>query len=93
MSGNEKKTYLNTPITTNENDIIGNHIVGTRRPDRVMIKGNKAVVVDYKFGSEKSKLHHKQVANYMNLLHQMGYTSIEGYIWYLSMGEIVKVEF
>ena len=77
----------------NENDIIGNHIVGTRRPDRVMIKGNKAVVVDYKFGSEKSKLHHKQVANYMNLLHQMGYTSIEGYIWYLSMGEIVKVEF
>ena len=26
----------------NENDIIGNHIVGTRRPDRVMIKGNKA---------------------------------------------------
>ncbi len=76
----------------NENDIIGSHIIGTRRPDRVMIKGDKAVVVDYKFGAEKLKAHQKQIANYMGLLSQMGYSEIEGYIWYLSMGEIVKVE-
>lgn len=74
----------------NENDIIGSHIVGTRRPDRVMIKGDKAVVVDYKFGSEKLSSHHKQIANYMKLLNQMGYSQVEGYIWYLAMGEIVK---
>ena len=76
----------------NENDIIGNHIVGTRRPDRVMIKDNKAVVVDYKFGSEKLQSHQTQVKNYMSLLSEMGYAKIEGYIWYLSIGEIVKVE-
>lgn len=76
----------------NENDIIGNHIVGTRRPDRVMIKKDKAVVVDYKFGGEKLQSHHRQVANYINLLKEMGYSQIEGYIWYLSLGEIVKVE-
>jgi hypothetical protein len=56
----------------NENDIIGSHIVGTRRPDRVMIKGDKAVVVDYKFGTEKLPSHHKQIYNYMKLLNQMG---------------------
>jgi ATP-dependent exoDNAse (exonuclease V) beta subunit len=74
----------------NENDIIGSHIVGTRRPDRVMIKGDKAVVVDYKFGTEKLPSHHKQIYNYMKLLNQMGYSQVEGYIWYLAMGEIVK---
>ena len=76
----------------NENDIIGKHIVGTRRPDRVMIKGDRAVVVDYKFGGEKLRSHHRQIENYMTLLLQMGYTSVEGYIWYLTLGEIVKVE-
>ena len=78
-------------VIRNENDIISNHTTGTRRPDRVMIKGEKAVVVDYKFGTEKTRTHKKQVANYMKLLLEMGYTEVEGYVWYLSMGEIVKV--
>ena len=75
----------------NENDIICNHTIGTRRPDRVMIKDNKAVVVDYKFGTEKRRSHQKQVANYIKLLKEMGYDLVEGYVWYLSMGEIVTV--
>lgn len=78
-------------IVRNENDIIGNHIVGTRRPDRVMIKGKKAIVVDYKFGTEKLRSHQKQVGSYMKLLNDMGYINTEGYVWYLSLGEIVSV--
>ena len=75
----------------NENDIICGEIVGTRRPDRVMIRGNRAVVIDYKFGVERYKSHHKQVKRYMDLLHEMGYSDVEGYIWYLTRGEIANV--
>ena len=76
----------------NENDIICGATIGTRRPDRVMIKGDRAIVVDYKFGAEKFPSHRKQTAEYMRLMRQMGYRQIEGYIWYLSLGEIVAIE-
>ena len=75
-----------------ENDILSAGIVGTRRPDRVMIRGERAVVVDYKFGEEQRAAHHRQVATYAQLLREMGYTQIEGYVWYLSLGHIVKVD-
>ncbi len=76
----------------NEQDIICGEIVGTRRPDRVMTKGRHAVVVDYKFGAEKTNSHRRQIIRYITLLRQMGYTEIEGYLWYLTLGEIEHVE-
>ena len=64
-----------------------------RRPDRVMIKQGRAVVVDYKFGDNKDPKYCKQVAGYMNILSDMElYEHIEGYVWYISLGEIVKVD-
>ena len=75
-----------------ESDILCSHSVGTRRPDRVMISGERAVVVDYKFGERHSKAYERQVKEYMQLLTQMGYRQTEGYLWYLSTGEIVKIE-
>ena len=76
----------------NENDIISGAVVGTRRPDRVMIKGDRVTVVDYKFGADKHKAHLRQTGEYMRLIAEMGYGQVEGYVWYLSLGEIVKVE-
>ena len=75
----------------NENDIIFG-TAGTNRPDRVMIKDNRAVAVDYKFGKNILSDHENQVKEYMELLEKMGYTEVEGYVWYLSIGKIVKVE-
>ena len=75
-----------------ECDIICGEKVGTRRPDRVIIKEDRAVVVDYKFGAEKFASHRKQIAEYMRLLREMGYEQVEGYVWYLSLGEIVAIE-
>lgn len=64
-----------------------------RRPDRVMIKQGRAVVVDYKFGDNKDPKYCKQVAGYMNILSEMElYEHIEGYVWYISLGEIVKID-
>lgn len=74
-----------------ENDILATHQAGTRRPDRVMIQGERAVVVDYKFGEEQVASYRRQVASYMNLLREMGYRRVEGYVWYLTLGEIVSV--
>ncbi len=74
-----------------ECDIICGDKVGTRRPDRVMIKGERAVVVDYKFGLNKASSHRDKVKEYMSLLSQMGYSQVEGYLWYLYLGEIVAI--
>lgn len=64
----------------------------SRRPDRVMIKGQRAVVVDYKFGSIINTSHNRQVGKYMELLAKMGrYSHIEGYVWYIPLGEVVEV--
>ena len=62
----------------------------TRRPDRVMIRNNEAVVVDYKFG-EANRSYKSQMSGYMNELRQMGYSPVSGYIWYVSSGKIVKI--
>ena len=65
-------------------------VLQTRRPDRVMMKDGQVVVVDFKFGKENSK-YNKQVKSYMQLLAQMGYKNITGYLWYVDEERIVKV--
>ena len=44
----------------------------TKRPDRVMLRGNEVVVVDYKFGQRLLKSHQAQVRNYLRLIQEMG---------------------
>jgi predicted Ser/Thr protein kinase len=74
-----------------ESAIISNGDI--RRPDRVMIAGERVVVVDYKFGDKRSNTYRKQMTEYMHLLGAMGmYSQIEGYVWYISLGEIECVE-
>ena len=52
----------------------------TRRPDRVMIRDGEVVVVDFKFG-KPGEAYNEQVRGYMDLLHDMGYTRVKGYLW------------
>jgi ATP-dependent exoDNAse (exonuclease V) beta subunit len=60
------------------------------RLDRVMIKDNMAIVVDYKSGARRHS-DTDQVKNYMNILDQMGYDRVEGYVLYLTNKELIKV--
>ena len=79
--------------TTNDTDDRSGAPNGTtRRPDRVMIAGDRAVVVDYKFGGREPERYRRQVLEYLALLRQMGYTETEGYLWYVKLGRIEKVE-
>ena len=61
------------------------------RPDRVMVRDGKAVVLDFKFGKHNHEKYSRQVEKYMDLLRQMDYTDVEGYLWYGLDGELVKI--
>ena len=78
----------------NERDIIWmeNGELRNRRPDRVMMNGDKVVVIDFKFG-EPRKAHHKQVKGYLSLLQRMGHKAenICGYLWYVEKGEVLVI--
>ena len=73
---------------------------GNYRPDRVILpeEGKDwAVVVDYKFGeyekdSRTDKSYRHQVRNYMNLLKEMGYPDVKGYLWYVLEGKVSEVQ-
>lgn len=63
----------------------------TRRPDRVMMKEGKVVVLDFKFGNRKPE-YPEQVKSYMNLLSQMGYTDITGFLWYVYENKLEEIK-
>lgn len=61
------------------------------RPDRIILHEGKATVIDYKFGEEEHAAHQKQVIRYMQLLQQMDF-EVEGYLYYVSLKKILKLE-
>ncbi len=61
-----------------------------KRLDRVMIDGQHATVVDFKTGQPKS-IDQKQVQGYIELLQELGYQSVEGYLYYLGEKKAVKL--
>lgn len=61
------------------------------RPDRVMTRGERAVIVDYKFGLGTPANHRRQIERYADLLREMGYKEVSGYLWYITMERIDKV--
>jgi ATP-dependent exoDNAse (exonuclease V) beta subunit len=74
----------------NERDIL--RIGASRhRPDRVLLREDRAVVIDYKTGEESEK-DIRQMKGYLQDLQKMGYLSCEGNLWYLNKGIVVKVE-
>jgi len=61
-----------------------------RRPDRVMTDGRETIVVDFKFGKERTE-YHEQVKEYMSLLRQMGHQNVRGYLWLVYTNKIIEV--
>jgi len=60
------------------------------RPDRVVIRGNEATIIDYKFGDKESKTYLQQVKQYMNLIAETGYIT-NGFVCYVSLKKVVAV--
>lgn len=59
-------------------------------PDRVVLKRDKVIIVDYKTGKEEKK-HFKQLEEYKILLSEMGYKNIESYLLYTKEAKLMKV--
>jgi hypothetical protein len=68
------------------------HQRSTYRPDRVIIENQLVTVIDYKFGDVRAEHHIKQVETYLQIIKQMGYSNVKGYIWYVSGNEIISVD-
>ena len=52
------------------------------RPDRVVFCDEKVVVIDYKTGKQNAQ-YQQQIDKYVDLLRQMGYSSVEGILLYV----------
>ena len=55
-----------------------------------MTEGEKAIVVDFKFGTPRPE-YKEQVKGYMGKLKRMGYTQVSGYLWYIYNNNIEEV--
>ncbi|WP_421978735.1 UvrD-helicase domain-containing protein [Roseivirga seohaensis] len=52
------------------------------KPDRLLIKGTEAVIIDYKKEKE-SPAHHEQVKRYMNAMKALGFEQVSGHLIYV----------
>lgn len=60
------------------------------RPDRVMIHDKKAIVLDFKLGVPLP-IHHEQVRSYMEMMTELGYENVEGYLLSLAEKKLIEV--
>jgi len=79
--GDHERTLIEHAIVT-ESGI-------TFRPDRIMIDGDRAIIVDYKTGAMKPE-HEVQIQQYGQLLRQMNY-NCELFLYYLDDNRLVAV--
>lgn len=57
------------------------------RPDRVVVKDGKVVIIDYKFGEHKNS-YERKMKKYADVWKRMGYEDVSAFLWYLQTGEI-----
>ena len=56
------------------------------RPDRVVVDGDKVLVIDYKFGVHHSK-YERQMKLYADIWRRMGYPEVTAFLWYVQTGD------
>ena len=61
-----------------------------RRPDRVVLDGRRATIVDFKFGHEEES-YRWQLRRYARLYRQLGYEVCGAFIWYVPDDKVVPV--
>ena len=62
------------------------------RPDRIVFDGGQVQVIDYKFGELQSETYRRQMLRYAEHLRAMGYASVKGYLWYVTLNKVEEVQ-
>lgn len=90
-----KRWFSTDVIALNECSILATNPADSkaieRRPDRIVVDGDKITVIDFKFGNPHPA-YRNQVATYTALLRGMGYSDVTGYLWYVYSNKIEQVE-
>jgi ATP-dependent exoDNAse (exonuclease V) beta subunit len=60
------------------------------RPDLLLTSGSKVIVIDYKTGAE-NETHNFQVSEYMQLVRELDFDEVEGYLLYPAEEKLVRV--
>ena len=85
-----KDWYLGNYTVLNEQQVL-HPSMNFIRPDRVMISDDEVVVIDYKFGESIESKYVKQVERYVKSIRDMGYTNVQGYLFYVKLHKVEKV--
>ena len=88
----------------NERSILymDNDTYSSCRPDRVIVNGNRAIIIDYKTARGVAKRlpdgtytvptkNKQQIESYVSLLQQIGYEDVQAYLWYILDDVVVSV--
>lgn len=90
------RLYRECSLVFREKDETGREHIISRRPDRVMMRGNvedgtdETIIIDFKFGKYQPR-HREQVERYVQLIKSQGRHNVKGYLWYLYTGSIEPV--
>lgn len=60
------------------------------RPDRIIVRGPKVIVIDYKFG-EHYRIYEGKLRKYSQMWNMMGYSDVSAFLWYVHTGEVMQV--
>src|SRR5690606_2718035 len=63
----------------------------TLRPDKILVRPDETIVLDFKFTQHESEAHLKQVADYQLVLREMGMPHVKGYVYYGMLEKLVEV--
>ena len=55
-----------------------------------MMNESECIIVDFKFGTAKEE-HRQQVAEYMQMIEQMGHQNVKGFLWYVYENKVIKI--
>lgn len=64
---------------------------GLKRPDRIMVGPEGAIIIDYKSGEVESEKYIYQLRSYVRELTNCGFKNVKGYIWYTRTNKRLEV--
>jgi len=76
-----RQVFSEAPIMTD---------TGILRPDRVLVDGDKAIIIDFKTGAREPS-HLRQMQKYRQAVVSMGFSRVQGFLFYLDNREILPV--